>query len=99
MEQIGWQRLSSIDSELTRLDIRLRYNPIFLYQASRDQANREHIVTVKLPPDYPRSVPECTCDLPVNIELQWHSKTGSISHLLKQYEKVNLFVTRCLQLQ
>jgi len=52
-----------------------------------DKANRSHIVSIKMLADYPNTMPECTCDIPVGIELQWNPKNSSIADVVKQYEK------------
>jgi E3 ubiquitin-protein ligase FANCL len=91
IDQLGWQKLISIDSSLTTLELSLKWLfDLFLINFQRDSSNRQHILTIKLPADYPLVAPECSCDLPNSLDLVWNPKSSSIHDILQQYEKVEV---------
>jgi len=76
LQDIGWDQVLSIDNSLTSLQILLK-----------DSAAREHAITLTMPPDYPASPPLGSADLPVTLTINWNRNTGSIAHVIGQYEK------------
>lgn len=62
---VGWDSLASVGPSLRV--IRLR---------AVDAAGREHALELELPPDYPRSPPRCSADLPAPLQLRWEDGAG-----------------------
>jgi hypothetical protein len=68
IDTLGWNRLVSIHPSLSSLQFRLS-----------DTARREHLVSVRLPLDYPFSPPICSASLPTAVELRWRAPSSSSS--------------------
>ena len=53
LEHIGWDKLSYINDSFDVIKLK-----------TRDSENREHVVTVHIPAEYPDVVPKCSADVP-----------------------------------
>lgn len=76
LNNIGWDRISFISEDLTRLSLQLT-----------DAAGRVHEVHVSFPLDYPNSPPKTHCDLPKQANLSWDPNKSSLAHVVDQYER------------
>uniref|UniRef100_A0A8C8G306 E3 ubiquitin-protein ligase FANCL n=1 Tax=Oncorhynchus tshawytscha TaxID=74940 RepID=A0A8C8G306_ONCTS len=73
MEDLGWDKLVSIDTEFRTLRLR-----------AEDSSGRQHIVTVKLKPKHPVEAPWCSADLPVPLAMTW-TPQSSLGHVHTQF--------------
>uniref|UniRef100_A0A674AEV7 FA complementation group L n=1 Tax=Salmo trutta TaxID=8032 RepID=A0A674AEV7_SALTR len=73
MEDLGWDKLVSIDTEFRTLRLR-----------AEDSSGRQHVVTVKLKPKHPVEAPWCSADLPVPLAMTW-TPQSSLGHVHTQF--------------
>ncbi|XP_038816471.1 E3 ubiquitin-protein ligase FANCL isoform X1 [Salvelinus namaycush] len=73
MEDLGWDKLLSIDTEFRTLRLR-----------AEDSSGRQHVVTVKLTPKHPVEAPWCSADLPVPLAITW-TPQSSLGHVHTQF--------------
>ena len=73
IDAVGWGTLFSISPALDEVQLQLA-----------DDAGREHILTLELPPDYPRLAPRTRSTLPTPFEIVWphDPSTGRPMHSL-----------------
>ncbi|XP_072030924.1 E3 ubiquitin-protein ligase FANCL-like [Amphiura filiformis] len=74
IEDIGWDRLSSIDASFESLQF-----------SAVDGLGKIHYITINLNSQYPDAVPACSVSLPTPFELQWSSK-GKLKDILQQFQ-------------
>ena len=85
LEQIGWDRVVSVDDALDTLVLALV-----------DSAGRVHQVRLQLPPDYPARPPLCVAALPVAVELRWQDEGGVAGgRLAPALEQLGRLVDSC----
>jgi E3 ubiquitin-protein ligase FANCL len=76
MDTVGWNRLTSLDDSLTSIRIRIT-----------DSDARDHIITVKLTLSYPNDIPQCTCDIPMEVPLTWWiPSTSTLADIVRYYQ-------------
>ncbi|XP_063157303.1 E3 ubiquitin-protein ligase FANCL isoform X2 [Candoia aspera] len=83
IETLGWNKVVFIDPGFST--IRLK---------AEDSSGRDHQITLKLNPKYPREPPDCLVDLPVEFSFSWtpHSSLLSIhSQFLAALESLKEF--------
>jgi len=76
LQEIGWDRVLAVDDSLSSFQILLK-----------DSADREHIITLKIPTDYPTSPPNCIADLPTAVNINWSRNTGTVAKVVELHEK------------
>eukprot|EP00026_Physarum_polycephalum_P004718 Phypoly_transcript_04741.p1 GENE.Phypoly_transcript_04741~~Phypoly_transcript_04741.p1 ORF type:complete len:368 (+),score=56.28 Phypoly_transcript_04741:925-2028(+) len=76
LQEIGWDQVVELSPDLSSFKIRLL-----------DSANREHVVSFKVPADYPASAPTCHAQFPVALEAKW-GRSVSLLQVLDQWKKV-----------
>lgn len=76
LQDIGWDRVISVDDSLTKIQLLLK-----------DSSQREHSLLLQIPLDYPSSPPLGAIDLPIALDISWNKHTGSIRKIMEQYEQ------------
>ncbi|PRP88627.1 E3 ubiquitin-protein ligase FANCL [Planoprotostelium fungivorum] len=76
MDTIGWNRLVHIDKTLTNIQLN-----------TYDSRNRNHIVQLTIPKNYPSYPPQVTFDLPKEFLPKWTPNTSGLKDVLKQVEE------------
>jgi len=77
LNQAGWERVISINADLTLLTLR-----------ARDFSNREHVFDVSIPNEYPCSVPKIQISLPAPVEVVWPRGTqGDLGVVFEAVER------------
>ena len=72
--QIGWDHVASMHQDMTSIDLQVS-----------DKQERDHMITVLLPYDYPMSSPRFITSLPLPFELKWE-KQYSLKTVMKKFE-------------
>ena len=75
IETIGWNKLVSIDSSLSFIEIEIR-----------DKENRRHNIGIKLGEHYPYTAPVCNCLLPIPFHIHWSTKTSNLLSVIDHFE-------------
>ncbi|XP_019849844.1 PREDICTED: E3 ubiquitin-protein ligase FANCL-like [Amphimedon queenslandica] len=78
IEEIGWNRLSHIDTKFQDIQITLN-----------DTGGRVHVLSIHLPYKYPIEPPVCNAVLPLAFQPNWSSST-TLADIVRQFEKVIL---------
>lgn len=75
IEELGWHRLSYIDSNFEELHITVK-----------DVEKRSHRLKIFLSPQHPHVAPKCIAQLPGHFDVVWSAKTCTLGKLVTQFE-------------
>lgn len=73
--ELGWENVAGMDETMRNVQLR-----------ARDDAGREHVVSIELPLDYPTAAPKAVASLPEQFRLAgWSRGTSTLSSVLTQF--------------
>ncbi|XP_041353339.1 E3 ubiquitin-protein ligase FANCL-like isoform X2 [Gigantopelta aegis] len=76
IENIGWDKLLSVDSTFQNISLQLR-----------DKAERSHIIKIRLSSKHPADAPVISTNLPNKFDFHWNSKS-TLRHVVDQFQEV-----------
>lgn len=77
LNSTGWHRLVHVDALLGEVHVKFV-----------DKGNREHILKLEFPDEYPEKPPKANADLPIPFEINWTKQQGqTLFGILNQYDQ------------
>eukprot|EP00040_Diaphanoeca_grandis_P011323 m.57953 g.57953 ORF g.57953 m.57953 type:complete len:406 (+) comp22474_c0_seq1:285-1502(+) len=77
LDALGWDKVVNVDQHFKWVELR-----------AVDIADREHVLRISIPSQYPAAAPMCVVDLPTEFVPRWSSISASMSSLLEQFRTV-----------